>query len=260
MKPFVHKLSISIYLIIILVTIVSLTYIGLSFYRLPIEERFYSPLYQQLKPSGFFGHGLGILGSFIMLFGLFSYMIRKRFQIFSRIGVLKYWLEFHIFMCTLGPIMILFHTSFKFGGIVSVGFWSMAIVWASGIVGRFFYLQIPRTIEGRELSLLEVQEIKEKLDIELLEKYNINFSEISTDKISHLKSISKSISGKDYRKIKRLIRNEEKIVRRIARLDKMKNLFNYWHFAHLPFALIMIIILIIHVVVVSFWLGYKWIF
>jgi hypothetical protein len=156
--------------------------------------------------------------------------------------------------------MILFHTSFKFGGIVSVGFWSMAIVWASGVIGRFFYLQIPRTIEGRELSLLEVQEIKEKFDVELLEKYNINFSEISTDKISRLKSISKNISGKDFRKIKKLIKDEEKIVRRIARLDKMKNIFNYWHFAHLPFALIMIIILLIHVVVVSFWLGYKWIF
>ena len=70
---------------------------------------------------------------------------------------LKYLLEFHIFLCTLGPIMVLFHTTFKFGGIVSVGFWSMVLVVLSGVIGRFIYTQIPRTIEGRELSLSEVK-------------------------------------------------------------------------------------------------------
>jgi hypothetical protein len=83
MTRFVHRLSISFYLIIILLTIIALTYIGYSFYRLPIEERFFNLHYEQLKPSGFFGHGLGIVGSIIMLFGLFSYMARKRFKIFS---------------------------------------------------------------------------------------------------------------------------------------------------------------------------------
>ncbi|MEZ4987706.1 MAG: hypothetical protein R2795_22200 [Saprospiraceae bacterium] len=69
-------------------------------------------------------------------------------------------MEFHIFLCTLGPVMILFHTAFKFGGIVSISFWSMVIVVASGVIGRFIYVQIPRTIEGRELSLAELQEMK----------------------------------------------------------------------------------------------------
>jgi hypothetical protein len=73
---------------------------------------------------------------------------------------LKYWLEFHIFLCSLGPVMILFHTAFKFGGIVSISFWSMIAVVVSGIIGRFIYIQIPRTIEGRELSLNEVREMK----------------------------------------------------------------------------------------------------
>ena len=160
-----------------------------------------------------------------MLFGLFSYMARKRLKVFSRLGVLKYWLEFHIFLCTLGPVMILFHTSFKFGGIVSVGFWSMAVVWSSGVIGRFIYLQIPRTIEGRELSLREVEILKDQLDQELLSKYDIDFSEIKTSKFSaiKLKLISKDISRHDYRKVRRLINNEKRITRRIGRLDRMKN-------------------------------------
>jgi len=261
MTRFIHRLSLSFYFIVVLLTIGLLTYIGFSYYRLPIEDRFFHPLYEQLKPSGIIGHGLGIFGSLIMLFGLFSYMARKRLKVFSRLGVLKYWLEFHIFLCTLGPVMILFHTSFKFGGIVSVGFWSMAVVWSSGVIGRFIYLQIPRTIEGRELSLREVESLKDQLDQELLSKYDIDFSEIKTSKFSaiKLKLISKDISRHDYRKVRRLINNEKRITRRIGRLDRMKNMFKYWHFAHLPFALILIIIMMIHVVVVLTF-GYKWIF
>ena len=261
MTRFIHRLSLSFYFIVVLLTIGLLTYIGFSYYRLPMEDRFFHPLYEQLKPSGIIGHGLGIFGSLIMVFGLFSYMARKRLKVFSRLGVLKYWLEFHIFLCTLGPVMILFHTSFKFGGIVSVGFWSMAVVWSSGVIGRFIYLQIPRTIEGRELSLREVENLKDQLDQELLSKYDIDFSEIKTSKFSaiKLKLISKDISRHDYRKVRRLINNEKRITRRIGRLDRMKNMFKYWHFAHLPFALILIIIMMIHVVVVLTF-GYKWIF
>jgi hypothetical protein len=261
MTRFIHKLSLSFYFITVLVAFGLLTYIGFSYYRLPIEERFFHAQYELLKPSGLIGHGLGIIGSLIMLFGLFSYMVRKRLKMFSRLGTLKYWLEFHIFLCTLGPVMILFHTSFKFGGIVSVGFWSMAIVWSSGVIGRFLYLQIPRTIEGRELSLRENEEVKDQLNEELKTKYDIDFSQIKTGRVStlKLKLISKDIAGKDLRKIKKLVRNQRILTRRIEHLDKMKNLFKYWHFAHLPFALILIVIMLIHVVVVLTF-GYKWIF
>ena len=261
MTQLIHRISLSIYSAIVLVTIGVLSYFGFSYYRLPIEDRFYHPLYEMLKPSGLIGHGLGIIGSLILLVGLFSYMARKRLKVFSRLGTLKYWLEFHIFLCTLGSILIVFHTTFKFGGIVSVGFWSMAIVWSSGVMGRFIYLQIPRTIEGRELSLREAEEVKDQLNQELFTKYDIDFSEIKTNRVStlKLKLISKNIAHKDYRKLKKLIRNQKKLTRRIERLDKMKNLFRYWHFAHLPFALILLIIMVIHIgVVLTF--GYKWIF
>lgn len=261
MTAFVHRLSLTVYFSVTIIAIIVLTYIGLSYYNEPIDTRYFHPMYNYLKPSGIIGHGLGIIGTLFIVVGQFGYMARKRMKIFSRIGVLKYWLEFHIFLCTIGSVFILFHTSFKFGGIVSVGFWSMVIVWASGVIGRFIYLQIPRTIEGRELSLNEVKNMKEELDSELLTKYNIDFSEIKTSKISKIKSklLEQKISGKDFRKIKKLIKNERRISRRIERLSTMQNLFKYWHVAHLPFALIMLVIMMIHVGV-SLFFGYKWIF
>ena len=41
-------------------------------------------------------------------------------------------------------MLVLFHTAFKFGGIVAVSFWSMVAVFLSGIIGRFIYIQIPK--------------------------------------------------------------------------------------------------------------------
>jgi len=101
-------------------------------------------------------------------------MARKRYRFLLRIGILKHWLEFHIFLCTLGPILVLFHTSYKFGGLVAVSFWSMVAVFLSGIIGRFIYLQIPHTIEGRELSLNEVREMKTDVADVLKNSYNLD--------------------------------------------------------------------------------------
>ncbi len=261
MTQTVHRIYISVYVLLVITAFLGLGYYGFSFYNLPIEERFFSPDYALLKPSGLLGHGLGIIGSLLIVIGVFSYMARKRLKFFSRWGVLKYWLEFHIFLCALGPVLILFHTSFKFGGIVSVSFWSLVAVVASGVAGRFIYLQIPRTIEGRELSLHEVEEIKDQLVIAFKDKYNIDISDLNSENTIAIESEIKArnLSRNEYKKVKQLIKSQRKLVKRIERLDFMQNIFKYWHVAHLPFALIMLIVMIIHVIVVLT-MGYKWIF
>ena len=176
----IHRLTLIIYSLIVLISIIGLTYIGFTYYNKPIEERFFDPNYALLKPSGILGHGFGVIGSVLIVVGLFSYMIRKRFKMFVRVGVLKYWLEFHIFLCTLGSVLVVFHTTFKFGGIVSIGFWSMAIVWSSGVIGRYIYIQIPHSIEGRELTLREVQDVKTDLDLELMNNYHVDITDVKS--------------------------------------------------------------------------------
>ncbi len=165
-----HRIWISSLVILVAFTLVILVYEGYSFYQLKLEERPFHTDYQQLKPSGAWGHGLGIFGSLSMLIGVASYMLRKRNRTMQKWGLLKHWLEFHIFLCTIGPLMVLFHTSFKFGGIVAVSFWSMVAVFLSGIIGRFIYIRIPRSIEGREFSLQEVRVQNAHLSEVLLEQ------------------------------------------------------------------------------------------
>jgi len=159
-----RKLFNAFLVLIVIVTFLILYSTGKTYYQTSIEERLFHPANNSLKPSGIFGHGLGVVGTFLMLFGMIMYITRKRVKALSRWGSLKHWLEFHIFLCTLGPMMILFHTSFKFGGIVALSFWSMVAVWLSGVIGRFIYIQIPRSIEGRELSLSEVRGLKTNFD------------------------------------------------------------------------------------------------
>ncbi|MEI6677139.1 MAG: hypothetical protein WCL21_00945 [Mariniphaga sp.] len=261
MTRFVHKIYLSFYIAVVMAAIIIIGYIGFSFYKLPVEDRYFHPDYALLKPSGFLGHGLGIIGSLLIVIGVFSYMARKRIKMLSGIGTLKYWLEFHIFLCALGPVFILYHTSFKFGGIVAISFWSLVAVVASGVIGRFIYLQIPRTIEGRELSFNEVQDMKDELAEEIKFKYNIEIYDLNKENSGGINSALKAnnLSKKEVQKVKDLIRTQQNLVKKIKRLDMMQNIFKYWHVAHLPFALIMLIVMVIHVIVVLT-LGYKWIF
>jgi len=231
MSANLHRIYIALLSVIVLITIILLAFQGFSYYRLPLEERFYHEGFQSLKPGGMLGHGYGILGTFLMITGILMYMARKRMRSLARLGRLSHWLEFHIFLCTLGPLLILFHTSFKFGGIVAVSFWSMVAVFLSGIIGRFIYIRIPRTIEGRELTLQEVREAIRNND-------------------------SGEAGGKQ---LKRLIRKDAGLNRKIERLALLQKLFRYWHVAHLPFAFIMLIIMVIHVIVTIVF-GYRWIF
>jgi hypothetical protein len=161
MSKIAHRIYLGVLVTIVVLTFCVLLFEGGSYYLLPIGERVFHPDHLWLKPSGELGHGLGIFGSFFIITGVSIYMARKRYRFLSRLGLLKHWLEFHIFLCTLGPILILFHTANKFGGLVAISFWSMAAVFISGIIGRFIYLQIPHSIEGRALSLAESRKVFE---------------------------------------------------------------------------------------------------
>ncbi len=275
----------SIYVVVVLIVV----YKGYTYYATSLEERFFHPGHDNFRPSGIIGHGLGIAGTVMMIFGMGMYMARKRWRWMQRLGLLKHWLEFHIFLCSLGPTLILFHTAMKFGGLVAVSFWSMVAVFTSGILGRFIYLQIPRTIEGREMTLQEVRAGKETLGNQIGELLGDNreyyyqlvkesepmqmmarkksikgyFNKLGSDRklVGNIRQLlkQKDVSSSHMHTIIRLVKADNSLKRRIDRLETMQNLFRYWHVIHMPFALIMILVMLIHVAVtIAF--GYRWIF
>lgn len=289
MSKLIHRFYIYSLVIITLAVFFTLAIYGAGYYKTAIPDRHYHIQNELLKPTGIIGHGIGIIGSALIVVGVFGYMARKRFRSLSRTGALKYFLEFHIFLCTLGPVLILYHTTFKFSGIVAISFWSMVAVVVSGIVGRFIYLQIPRTIQGRELSLSDLAGMENDLFTEIQEQYKVNYEIIMhlnvalssfesvenknfifriINRLRFEKKLMEQVKSElkeqhltrnDFRKVIRLFKSKIVLNRRIAWLSTMQNFLRYWHVAHLPFALIMLVIMIVHVIVAVMF-GYKWIF
>jgi hypothetical protein len=169
---------------------------------------------------------------------------------------------------------VLFHTAFKFGGIVAVSFWSMVAVVASGVIGRFIYLQLPRSIEGNELSLTEIDSLSSELTRQL--KVETALSPLLTAKLDALME-NKQTYKKTVEEMKLALREAGisgqviasrllpplrarlSLHRKKQTLKTMQKLFRYWHIFHLPFAISMFVIMIIHVGVTLLF-GYRWIF
>ncbi|MSO23288.1 MAG: hypothetical protein EXQ58_08565 [Acidobacteria bacterium] len=155
----------SIAAVIVLVLVILLY--GLDYYStMDFHHRVYHPRHSDLRPTGRIGLRLGMLGGFLFC-GLFLYPIRKRWAWLGRLGKTRHWLDFHVLLGITAPIIITFHSSLKFRGLAGIAYWIMIVVALSGFVGRYFYAQLPRSLNAAELSLKEMQDISQTLWQEL---------------------------------------------------------------------------------------------
>ncbi len=235
---------------------------GWSFYSASLTERPRHEGWDFWHPGALYGHGLGIIGTVLILL-LLLYIPRKRIRSWERFGSLKRWLDVHIWMGIFGPLLIILHSSFKFGGLVSFSFWSMVAVALSGVLGRYLYLQIPRNDEGHELSHNEIQMQLHELSQEAGGAGISNSGSPSSGMLNWLSMDLRWLFGKgrllkelreggtsDPEHILRLIRKRDLLGRRAASLELARRLLHHWHVFHRPFAFIMILFMVIHVVTV----------
>lgn len=263
---------------------------GLDYYLLPLDGRAYSELAPIFAPTGLVGQGMGIVGTAMIGLGVTGYSARKRLRFLSKAGALSHWLQVHIFLCTLGPFLVLLHTTFKFGGIVSIAFWSMAIVVASGVFGRYVYVRIPKTINGRFLTMDAVADKVRDLTRDIAKGTGLKLEEIETflgasaalvspmglagalsfamredfRQRKELRGLRKFLHDRDVPSDLRgpvltLVDEQRKLRRQALLLQPFQRLFRYWHVIHLPLAIVMFLILAVHVTV-SILFGYTWIF
>ena len=262
---------------------------GADYYRMPLVDRPFAPEHEILKPSGLIGHGYGIAGTAMMLVGVILYSGRKRIRWLARAGSMANWLQFHIFLCTLGPFLVLLHTTFKFGGIVSIAFWSMVVVVASGVFGRYVFARIPKAMDGRFRSLQEIDrqaadlgaEIREagivpagqlqallagpslRAPVGTLDALWLAFRGDLATRAHMLRSRRilrhSGVSPGMRRRTLGLLRSRLSLEQEGRLLLPFQRMFSYWHLLHLPLAIVLLIVTIVHVVV-AFLFGYVWIF
>jgi len=237
-----------------------------------------------VAPGKGFGPDLGYIGSALMILSQL-YPLRKRSAWFAKYASKKFWLDTHIFLGVLGAVFITFHTTFKIGGIVSVSYWSMVVVVMSGVIGRFLYVQIPRSIAGNELTAAELSDRARNL---IKRMQSITAEGIDWRGISDRIAGSVAIMGKkpfaaiffiifdsvrfrmrfrrETRKLFRdmhlprrtrravaaLIFSRALLVRRIARLEKYQELLEYWRPIHVWLSIVMFTFMAVHVAIAFF--------
>lgn len=284
-----HSVFLFFLIVITLISFVTLSVIGWSYYFTPISERPFRTDYQVMRPSGIYSQGLGIIGSAMVIIGVITYSSRKRIHALWKAGSLSRWLEFHIVLCLIGPVLIIYHTTFKAGGIAAISLWSMLSVVASGVIGRFLYVQIPRNIRGHQLTQdeldTELGTIRDRMatsetGMKAAAMIDRAFQNIQTpttlwqtcSTILRLEHLHRSTMNE----IKKLLAHEHlsrdlfgdiqhhasvkmSLLRKTIVLKQIERMFVYWHAIHLPFTIIMFITLAAHVTV-AYLLGYRWIF
>ena len=258
---------------------------GVDFYRTPLLERAHHDGYWEWKAGGSVGHKLGVIGSSMMVLMLL-YSVRKRVGALRRLGPLGRWLDVHIYLGVFGPLLVILHSSFKVQGLVALSFWSMVIVASSGVLGRYLYLQIPRTRAGEERALAELEAEDRDLSGQLRTRFRLDeaqiagldalvavparvglvggFARLVTDDLrlrSGLRAFARScrsVPAPVFADFERVVRQKAQVHRRILLWDRVHELFHYWHVLHKPFAVVMYLFMIVHVAV-ALVTGYGWV-
>jgi hypothetical protein len=263
---------------------------GFSYYSSPYTERPHHLDYRVFRPSGTMGLLYGYAGTAMMVLML-VYSIRKRTRLLGQSISLQSLLRFHIYLGIMGPLLIVLHTSFKVQGLVAVSFWSMVAVAASGFFGRYLYLQIPRNIEGTELTIQELERLNDDVTTALRSRFRLDDAAISRLEGVTTRFTS-GFQGGAFRAVMLLLADDlvrflarrrfaheirtalplpravlrefthsafqrALLRRRVALLAQVQQIFHYWHVIHKPFAIIMYLIMLVHIGV-AVWTGYGW--
>ncbi|HEX5757642.1 MAG TPA: hypothetical protein VF121_00450 [Thermoanaerobaculia bacterium] len=263
---------------------------GRSFYGTPLLERPRHADFWALKPGGFRGHAFGVVGSSLMVLMLL-YSARKRVRALRGLGRLREWLDLHIFCGVIGPLLVVLHSSFKVQGLVALSFWSMIAVALSGVLGRYLYLQIPRTRAGDALTLAETEGLHRDLTRRLREELGLGEERLAElDRIAlagttptagvgrlllalpfqsialrwrlrafarRLRRELRDAPPRLLREVGRTARQKAVLERRLVLWSRLQQLFHYWHVVHKPFAVVMYLFMVVHVAT-ALLTGYGW--
>ncbi len=184
-------------------------------------------------PGALVGHGLGILGFVLMLATETLYSIRKRKR-GRAFGPMRTWLRAHIFTGIVGSYMVLLHTSWQFGGLAGWTMLATIVVVVSGFVGRYLYAALPRTIDGDEATLAEVQ-----------------------SRLAEVEAAAGQATLGDAER-RRQQAEHRRLQRQQRGLARVRRLLALWHLFHVPLGMVLFTLAFAHIAAAIYFTARLW--
>jgi hypothetical protein len=265
---------------------------GLPYYVLSSGGRVRSPLHVWFRPAGYVGQSAGLLAFALFLF-LWLYPVRKKFRWLAFTGSISRWLDVHVLAALGLPLLVAVHAAWRFRGLIGLGFWSLMVVWLSGIVGRYVYARIPRRRTGVELTLGEIAERRQHLLQEIVRQSGLEAQVVEATLAVPTTSLAgrgvgatlAAMIADDFARrraaralrrlwrargrtrgranarilsrVTQLARHEMALAQQARMLDASQRVFRYWHVLHRPVAVAALVAVVVHVAVVVA-LGATW--
>ncbi|MBE0685083.1 MAG: hypothetical protein IH585_03705 [Anaerolineaceae bacterium] len=220
--------------------------------------------------SSIWGHSLGVLGFLLMVMTETLYSFRKRSKRGARWGKMSSWLEFHIFTGIVGPFMVLLHPGWQFQGLAGVLSLMTILMVFSGFFGRYIYTAIPRSSNGAEIDLQELEMSARQLEAELarlkhqdktqpIQKFDTSGGTVfnvlarfwedlgSIFKDLAIRTGSSGQAKQTALELLRVNRKYEQVRRQINNLAAARRLLSLWHTIHIPLGLTLFMVALVHI-------------
>lgn len=232
------------------------------------------------------GYNLGLVGGVLMLL-LLPYALRKRLRSLRQVGTMRGWFLFHIAAGLLGPLLVLFHTTFRIGSFNGgVALASTLLVTCSGLVGRFFYRKVHRGLSGSRANLAELEAALQR-QVEVLQAHAGLVPAVMAEVRRYVGAATATpptrrqraarfvtlgtrrfLAGRRIRgavrtgrataaghggELERLIETADAALaaaQRTAQFSGYERLFALWHVVHIPFLFLLVLSSVVHVVAV----------
>ncbi|MDP1825904.1 MAG: hypothetical protein Q8L48_21755 [Archangium sp.] len=215
------------------------------------------------SPTSAFSVNLGWVGLGSMVVML-VYSIARRSRALREMARLSAWLHFHIFLGVQGMVCVVFHSLHVFTRGYGVNllnpavlnFAAVAVVFFSGIFGRYLYSFIPHTLGGEQMAASEVEDELAKMgavpsELEPLVKLSVapqSFGGLISADLATRRALRSLPSMNLKPEAHELLERRLKLQRRLHALTAAERVFQRWIVLHRPLATIMYVLSVVHVV------------
>jgi hypothetical protein len=192
------------------------------------------------------------------------YSVARRSRALRGVARLSAWLHFHIFLGVQGMVCVFFHSLHLFTRAYAVNllnpavlsFAAVAIVFFSGLFGRYLYSFIPHTLGGEQMAAREVETELQKLGpmpagVEPLTKLGSpprTFVGLLSADWATRRALRALPALKLAVEAHALVERRLKLQRRLHALTAAERVFQRWIVLHRPLATVMYILAVVHVV------------